>query len=247
MKQNLLVCDWDFFFQEKSQDPKQWMLYDWGHNENNSLFMEALWVIRAADFDYNNIPRPRMSNEWTDFWERFDIDDDAVLYYGDSNRLALRPEVRESAGILTDQVWLYDAHHDSGYKGTIEDLTDEEGNSHFTCENWMVGYQMLGAELHVRYPNWKTWAFEDEPDTLVPVDRCFDNELPNDVHFDTIFVCRSGAWTPPWCDHDFEDFITDAPVNELVGLEDCSPRDWDEDAVKAMVASYEQLKRIGQE
>lgn len=242
MPQNLLVIDWDYFFEEKTQDPKQWFLYDWGHSENNALFSGPIWVIRAADFDTSNIPRPRMNNEWTDWWGRFDIDEDAVLYYGDSNVLALRDEVRHAAAARTAQVWLYDAHHDSGYNNT-RDLEDIAKTLRFTCEDWMVGYRMIDrAELHVRYPTWKTWAMDGEPEPLVPVDRCYDNGLPNDVHFDTVFVCRSGAWTPPWCDHDFEDFITDAPVNELYALEDCQPREWNEDEVKAVVAAHKQLR-----
>jgi len=244
MTQNLLVVDFDFFFPELSHDPKLWMYYDWGHAENNSLFYGALWVVRAADFDRNNIPRPKVNDDWMHFWERFDIDESAVLYYADSNRFALHEEVRRSAADTTGQVWLYDAHHDSGYQGTVEGLTDDEGTSHFSCEDWMVGYHMLDAELHVRYPTWKTWAFEAEPEMLIDVNRCFDNGLPNDVHFDTVFVCRSGAWTPPWCDHDFEDFITDAPVNELYELEECQPREWDEGAVKALILAYEQARRL---
>jgi hypothetical protein len=231
------------FFEEKSHDPEQWGLYDWGHSEANSLFLGPVWIIRAAAFDHNNVPRPRMNNEWMHFWERFDIDEDAVLYYADSNVKALTPEVRSAAAARTAQVWLYDAHHDSGYREN-RDLKDVMKTLQFSCEDWMVGYHLFHqSELHVRYPTWKTWAMDGEPEPLVPVDRCFDNGLPNDVHFDTVFVCRSGAWTPPWCDRDFEDFITDAPVDELYELEECQPREWDEGAVKTNVALLDQVYR----
>jgi hypothetical protein len=242
MTQNLLVVDWDYFFPTQEPWGKQWELWDWGHSEGSSIYFGPIWGIRAAEFDRAGVPRPMLNKEWIDWWERFNISEDAVLYYADSNVQAFNQEVRESVG-RDPQVWLYDAHHDSGY-GENRDIKQIIRDNKVTCEDWMVGYRLNHqAELHVRYPTWKTWAMDKEPEPLVPVDRTFDNGLPNDVRFDTVFVCRSGAWVPPWCDHDFMDFITDAPVNELYELSECQPRDWNEDDVKRLVVATDELQR----
>jgi hypothetical protein len=243
--QNLLVVDFDYFFPIKQGDE----LYDWSHSETMGFMLTGVWVIRAAQFDRAGVTRPRMNNEWIDWWERFKISDDATLYYGDSNVLALREEVRHSAAHRTAQVWLFDAHHDSGYREN-RDLAAIMKDLTFSCEDWMVGYKLLNqSELHVRYPDWKAWAMTAEPKPLVEVDRqvhTIDNHP--DVVFDTVFVCRSGGWTPPWCDHDFTDFITDAPVNELYELGECEPRDWDEEQVKRLViAETELIRRVEEE
>lgn len=240
--QNLLVVDWDYFFPELTQDPKVWMLYDWGHAETSSIYFGPIWVIRAAAFDEAGVPRPRMNDEWTDFWGRFDIDPEATLYYTDSNVGAFSPEVRHATAERTGQVWLYDAHHDSGYAEN-RDLDKILKDDKVTCEDWMVAYRLMHqAELHVRYPTWKTWAMDLEPEPLVPVDRAFDDGAANPVHFDAVFVCRSGAWVPPWCDYDFQDFITDAPVNELYEIDECEPRDWDEQAVEDLVKAQRSIR-----
>ena len=65
------------------------------------------------------------------------------------------------------------------------------------------------TELHHRYPVWRTAAFELEPEPVVPVDRAFDDGTVPPVVFDAVFVCRSGAWVPPWHDQAFIDFVND--------------------------------------
>jgi hypothetical protein len=242
MTQNLLVVDWDYFFPVKHPNEDPDFLYDWSHSESLPFFREAVWQIRAATFDRAGVPRPVMNKDWIDFWDRFDISDDATLYYGDSNVLALREEVRRSTGERTAQVWLYDAHHDCGYE---RDLTDMARSLTFTCEDWMIGYRLIDqAQLHVRYPDWKPWAMKKEPQPQVAVDRAVNREGNGPaITFDTVFVCRSGAWVPPWADHDFQDFVTDAPVNEIYELEDCQPRDWDEDFVQRLAAAETELMK----
>jgi len=239
-KQRLLVVDWDFFFPEKTQDPEQWQLYDWGHQES-SLFLGPIWTIRAEAFDYHGIPRPGMTDERFGFWDRFKIADDAMLYYADSNMYAIDQQVRFSASEFgTGTVWLYDAHHDSGYGRSIADVR-RTGN--VSCEDWMMGYRLFDkAALHVRYPRWKTWAFDLEHKPSISVDRAFDDGKANKTRFDTVFVCRSGAWTPPWCDWDFQAFIDAAPVNDTIEIGDCQPREWDEDNVKALLIQRRQVE-----
>lgn len=49
-----------------------------------------------------------------------------------------------------------------------------------------------------------------------------DDGDPIAEEFDTVFVCRSGAWVPPWCDGQFEEFLDAAPF-EIIWL-DSEPR-----------------------
>jgi hypothetical protein len=232
---NLLVVDWDSFFPELTQDPKMWGLYDWGHAET-WLYKGPIWSSRAVGFLMNDLPLPGMNEDWKTFWDRFDIDA-GVLHYADSNVYAMADELW-FPGEPPDQVWLYDAHHDSGYG----DRADKKPGV-VSCEDWMVAYGEAGSELHMRYPTWKTWAMELEPEPWVEVDRAFDDGQPNPVKFDSVFVCRSGAWTPPWCDLDFERFLYSAPVDEIYELDECEPRAWDTDAVQRELATTRELLR----
>jgi len=238
---NLLVVDWDYFFPSPEGKPnpttEEFFLYDWGHSEAwHPALGAALWVNRANVFDMNNLPRPVMNDEWREFWDRFDIDEDAVLYFADSNSQAYHHFVRESvdeAGPST--VWLYDAHHDSGYGKPLEKIKEDQRVS---CEDWMCAYHLDGAELHVRYPRWKYWAM-DEQDPSIPLDRQIDDGEPVPVKFDVIFLCRSGSWVPPWCDNLFVEFYQAAPVAEFYELAECEPREWDE----TLVAEHAEVQR----
>lgn len=242
--QNLLVVDWDYFFPTPEGDPaatiEQMFMYDWGHSEKGGMG-DILWSIRAAQFDRAGWPRPRMNTEWHDFWDRFDIDEDATLYFANSNALAANDEVRHSLAPRTGAVWLYDAHHDSGYGSrTVEEIRDE---GRVYCDDWMIGYQLFDqSELHVRYPRWKPWAMDVEMGPDIEVDRQVDDGAPNPLLFHAVFVCRSDSWVPSWCDEDFQDFIESChTVNELYCLDDKAhePRPWNEDDVKLHIESQE--------
>ena len=68
----------------------------------------------------------------------------------------------------------------------------------------MLGYSAQCRELHVRYPRWRTRVSTVEPDSPIEVHRAFDDVSNGpECVFDTVFVCRSGSWAPPWCDDDF--------------------------------------------
>lgn len=241
----LLCVDWDSFFADKlgSNDP-DWGLYDWGHAESD-FFIHALWSNRAMGFVMNGLPLPETTGEERTFWPRFRFDADAKLYFAESNASAVHPDLLGEEDVYS-QVWLYDAHHDSGYrrKGqTVRSLTQA---GQWSCEDWMVLYKYLGASCHVRYPTWKTWAFDVEPKPLVPVDRKFDDggEPRNGrspISFDRIFVCRSGAWVPSWLDDRFEQFLRDCPVQDQTGLHGpLPPREFSMDQVRREMEQYRQ-------
>ena len=206
---NLLVIDWDFFFPTGEHDVETAALWDWGHSEEGmaALYLGIVWTTRAADFIRRGIALPDTSGEEAMFWSRFTFAPNAKLYYGESNVLAYHKTVRRGWN-LNSQVWLFDAHHDSGgYRYTLAQTLKRKT---LTCEDWMVGY--AATDLHMRYPRWKAWGLTEEPDPIVRVDRRVDDGADVPVVFDRVFVCRSGAWVPPWLDQKFWAFIASAPV-----------------------------------
>jgi len=247
--QNVLVVDWDYFFPTPEGNPdestmrEQIEFFDWGHSEQS--IGDWIWSVRAANFDKRNHPRPQMNDEWKTFWDRFNIDEDATLYYANSNSQAANDMVAHSLAERTAVLWLYDAHHDSGYGArTIEEIR-ESGRVY--CDDWMVGYHLFEqSELHVRYPRWKSWAAETEGGPDLPeevIDRQVDDGLPNPTLFHAVFVCRSDGWVPPWCDEQFWEFISSChTVNELYSLDEKAdnPRPWSEAQVAQHIEAEKQ-------
>ena len=230
---NLLVVDWDYFFPEEgpSSGSPHWFLYDWGHNEMSSFFYDGIWVGRAAAFERAGVPRPMTTGEERGFWARFNIARTATLFYAESNVAVVNRKVYGNTRVKN--LWLYDAHHDSGYKLTLEQIIKAQN---VTCEDWTAYFHLKhGTRLHMRYPRWRAWALESEPAPVVPIDRQADDGGSPSIRFDRVFVCRSGAWTPPWLDAAFETFIQAAPVARrrmLDGdLHPVAPRKWDEEWV----------------
>lgn len=222
---NLLSVDWDYFFEHKggTADP-DWHLYDWGH-QDTGFFRDALWGTRASTFIANGRALPGTTGEEADFWKRFTFKKGAKLYLADSHACAASNEVcgRSRRAALArwtwGQVWNYDAHHDAGYaKGQVFKAATE---GRWGCDDWMGLYSCFTHDLHVRYPRWAAWKLEAEPEPDCAVNREVDDGLsPTEpdgtpVVFDSVFVCRSGAWVPPWLDEDFARFVMRCPVNPV--------------------------------
>ena len=254
----LLVVDFDFFFPNLNGSGKKgWELYDWAHREAPFFIDGPVWNMRATAFMMRGMELPGLSGEQRQFWSRFKFDPDAALYIADSNSMAASNELFDGVDRFSE-VWLYDAHHDCGYPpqgraellGTSEQrmkcITDTLAESTYSCENWMLLHWGLGSKLHVRYPSWMSdWAEPEEDDMILPiefVDRRVDSpENRPDVVFDRVFVCRSGAWVPPWCDRGFLKFIKNAPRSmPLHWLDDKSqePRAFSVEECQQMIAAW---------
>lgn len=247
---NLLTVDFDYFFPMPAPDDyDNWQLYDWGQKEA-SFFIGPIWTIRASGFLRAGMELPTVNDEWRTFSERFTFSDEfTTLYVGESHVSA--------AGLLHegfDAIWLYDAHHDAGYQGAeqVAKIREEE---QVDCENWMIAYHLWGGvepeDMHVRYPRWKTWALDPdsgEPEPAIPVDRKMDDGQDNEVVFDGLYICRSGAWTPPWCDDQFDQFCltwgADEISDELAELTNdagLAPREFDVAEAQAHVDQMNEL------
>lgn len=206
---NLLAIDFDFFFENPLDGGEsrggESFLYDWGHQEN-SFMIEHMWGPRSYGFLRNDLPLPMVNDDWKTFLSRFQFSPDARSYISESNLEA--GLIDPQHGGAFEQVWLYDAHHDSGYRQQTLKQWTKRGI--ISCEDWMMLRYAQGSELHVRYPQWKV-GWDHEPEPSVPVDRKPDDLTSPDVVFDTVHLCRSGAWVPAWCDVEFFALTTMLP------------------------------------
>lgn len=191
--------------QPKDRDAKTLWFYDWGHNEA-PFYVGQVWDVRAAAFMGADMPLPQAQVEPHEFWGRFRFDPGARLYLADSHSLASNAMVLEGV----DKIWNFDAHHDCGYRPGED--ADNLAMGRVGCSNWgLYAHLVQGAKFVQRYPRWKTRAFEAEQAPSW-VEARFED--PNEVTrtFDRVFVCRSSAWVPPWCDEAFEEFWQACPV-----------------------------------
>jgi hypothetical protein len=218
---NLLVIDYDFWFPNPLEagtvrDWEEMSLYDWGHAETAIFLSNTLWTVRAGQFLQNGLPLPQVTvpeGGWAEFWKRFRFSDDAYLEYADSNMYAGQMTPGEGQGPW-ESIVLFDAHHDSGYNIDSVETWLERGR--YSCEDWMVYQHVLGCDdLTVRYPTWKPAGPEERLPDGMPTKQMVDDGQPLDTVFDAVFICRSGAWVPPWCDRGFLDLVNACPVDGL--------------------------------
>jgi len=241
---NLLAIDWDYFFpspMEGSPTTGHDMFFDWGHYEN-AFMIERVWPHRAVAFVGNDLPLPMVNDEWKSFLSRFQFTDDVVSYYSESNMLA--GGLTSPDGQPFESVWLFDAHHDSGYHPTT--LAEWQATGRYSCEDWMLMHAQDGSELHVRHPRWMSdWSQPSVKDVKVDIDR--DDFGSLDVVFDTIHLCRSGAWVPPWCDEQFFEFTEALPGDvEEIGSYAVVPREFDMENVRKMLAERQKIMAMAE-
>ncbi|MBF6085188.1 hypothetical protein IU485_27830 [Nocardia cyriacigeorgica] len=216
----LLVVDWDYFFPNPAmmhEVTDVTAMYDWGQREALFLIHE-IWQSRATTFWAHDLELP-LCRGYEGFWDRFDLSQAGLMLTCDSNSVAgaVPPSLTGLEAEGWDEVWLFDAHHDCGYS---EAQAQMFGAGQYDCGMWMMVHQQRGSRLHVRYPQWRASAdgstFEDvESPPLVEVDRQLDDGQVFDQPWDAVVVCRSGAWVPSWCDHQFDEFIEAAPLSAL--------------------------------
>jgi hypothetical protein len=227
----LLVVDFDYFFPNLSEAGADHLgLFDWGHAEIPLYRDGPIWQIRAAQFLCRGLPLPRCETGYREFWRRFRLAAGTPLWIADSNAYAA------TLGFDRQwrQVWLYDAHHDSGYQ---QSFPHYQTSLQISCEDWTYPLHAAGASIHVRYPPWRHRALELDGAPLIPVDRAIDDRRLNPRIFEGVFVCRSGAWVPAWCDDQWQQFLDACPIPEHRRhvLEDqplATPR-WGPDRVRA--------------
>lgn len=215
----ILSVDWDFFFEDHDGNIEHphTHLYDWSHRESSLFILGGLWYIRASGFMQYGLPLPGMNGEQHDFWQRFRFRPRAGLMIAESHSTMLSlwryvTRVRRCTGHELSVV-SYDAHHDAGYNISLSELSRRKA---IDCGQWVAIYGLAGTQVEVVYPRWKKWAFDLEPAPTVAVSRRFDDGASDPEPFDYVFICRSGAWVPPWTDDAWQPFIDACPARRLI-------------------------------
>jgi hypothetical protein len=244
-----LTIDWDYFFPVVELVPGKglpdyWDFYDWGHSEHQRIFHEIIWPHRASAFLRAGLELPMTSGLEQTFWQRVDVSE-AVLYISDSH-------VQMADSLILDapiaEIVSIDAHHDGGYVGEAIPWKELEKWEQVDCANWTFAHAMRGRKIQVRYPQWRYYAKELEPSVGIPSHLA--QVVDDDSHlgkFGLVHICRSPAWTPPWLDQAFEEFVKASGVTDQYELEYSGPRQFDMNDVLAHVKQLNELEASGRE
>jgi len=208
----VLSIDFDFWV----PDPLE---LDMGHREAK-FFIDAMWGLRAGQalargVDLREVMKVESSNGLLP----------STLLSALKGHLAspqkLKIAIAESHASLyyflegeTDiEMVNLDAHHDCGYQIAADKLPDCEVD----CGNWAGKLVMEGrVKKHIQvFPTWKrdsdkyggeAWEFMKGGHPLASKARCLIGWKPSVLEgfkFTHVFLCRSGAWVPPWADPAF--------------------------------------------
>ena len=213
---NIISLDFDFWVDLLNADH-----HDWGAREA-PFFINDIWPIRAISSLTCGV----------DLREECKIAKDEphpsrfANILQDHNLQVKQIAVAESHSI--GYSWLkrlknlhiihIDAHHDLGY--TQIDHRRPMRLANIDCGNWLLALTQLGCvkKITIIYPKWRLrhdneWeescvrVVEAAGDTELEVHFGLVEHLPMDLNIRKMLVCRSGAWSPPWLDGDFQDLV----------------------------------------
>lgn len=205
MKNNtLLTVDWDFFVPED-------MMMDMGHAESK-LFIHEMWNIRAAqyvarDIDVKTLIKTTGQEKtfWADIAKKCIIGADVPVFISESHLQAYELATQYDV----ENILSFDAHADLGYHG----FKELENTLTIDCGNWL-GVQAVGEgrrtiivwpdHTHEKKARFKEILNATDAQITTIKDFLKKRQL---FRVAAIHVCRSGAWTPPWLDDDFETFV----------------------------------------
>ncbi|MBD3387415.1 MAG: hypothetical protein GF414_00540 [Candidatus Altiarchaeales archaeon] len=238
MVKRILSVDFDYFYPDSAP-------YDWGHSENYSpVLANMLWHARAGNVnlmtgdDALESYRPSVP---TNFWSRV-LKNKPRAYIADSH-VEIWDLFEDQPG-SSNVVVSYDAHHDCGYG--IKTPEDALKISSVDCGSWGLMGKVTGRirSLQLYYPAWRKKA----PETLSEVHGIFDvpaqtkYALPAKPEaFDLVFICRSGAWTPPWYDEEFFKFVESSGLEYEAMDEVEEPRSPDMVQAKHLAKEYRKM------
>lgn len=221
MKKCLLTVDWDYFIATK-------LTHITSYAENRQNIMQTWYKLY---FEYKNkhidIKKLfRLGEEVNTFWEdiktNLKIKKDIPLIITESHIDAYEAAQRFEC----DSVYLVDAHSDLGYGG-IQAL-----NFEVNCANWlgMLLKDEVIDEAKILYSPYTHEEVADFKEITNLYGACFVKQEeflhPEEaLEIEAVHICRSGPWTPPWYDYQFDYFCNEAGgrlINEPPAI-----REWD--------------------
>lgn len=217
MEKCLLSIDWDYFIY--TQD-------SWGTYLENNRSLIDLWYKRyiQAKARGEDIQKAfQLSSEFETFWNKikkcFKFEKNIKAYVSDSHALSYRIAKENNC----TAVYLFDSHADLGYGG-LSSL-----NFEVNCSNWL-GKLLKDKQIKEANIFYSPYTAE-KPEYFKPMNSIYNirycgfNDLGKCIVVSAIHICRSGAWTPPWLDNKFTQFIGTLGIPyEIVN---CQERKWD--------------------
>jgi hypothetical protein len=221
-----LSVDWDYFCRQ----PKAW----WHNGTSEKLGANPItWTVRATlSRIYGTEIRPETALSHASplpgrFWQALErlglrLDKVKVIRVAESHKDAYGVfRGRDTANV---KLVHFDAHHDLLYTSGFAMESVVKGK--VDCGNWHLLTLLRYPKLRsvIIYPRWKGWSEwqktlrvlrevgpKGEEAIRLIKRQTRANVWPNvklpmgDV--EKIFICRSGAWTPPWHDKAFIRFV----------------------------------------
>ncbi|MED3763659.1 arginase [Ureibacillus terrenus] len=196
----LLSIDWDYFISAENHEVVS--------SIENKRTINDLWYKKyfqyksyGEDFEKSFVLSEETDNFWDKIKQFFRWNQDVGIYVSDSHALSYK--IAEKFGV--DEVYLFDAHSDLGYGG-LASLEFE-----VNCANWLgklLQNQIINKAKIIYSPFTK-----EAPEFFKDMIKAFDVEFINfedlrkDIKTNVIHICRSGAWSPPWFDGKFIEFV----------------------------------------
>lgn len=212
---SLLSIDWDYFVLSSNM-PIESMI----ESKKNVV---DLWYKRflqgKGESIYNSF---QLSNKVNNFWDNikhhFRLNDDVKIYVSDSHSLSYELAKK----FHCHEVYLFDAHSDLGYSGS------SSFKFGVNCANWL-GFLLknqLIQQAHIVYSPFT----KEKPQMFNQMIKKYNVEftswkdLKDDIDVPVIHICRSGAWTPPWLDSKFYQFVRG--LRKPYKVVNCPKREW---------------------
>lgn len=217
----LLSIDWDYFIPIK----KEWT----GSYIENRRNIIGLWYkryIKGEQCGENIEKYLYVDKEAKEFWKNikklFSFTTSMPVYISESHKISY--EIAKKYNCT--EVISFDAHSDLGYGG-VQSL-DYEVN----CANWLGKLLKEGSvkKAKIIYSKYTMECKEEFEEITNKYDVQFkkfkcnfnNNNIKRDIS--AIHICRSGAWTPPWLDDKFFEFVK--RCNFSYKNIDCNKREW---------------------
>lgn len=213
MKTIWLTVDWDFFQEERPE-------WDWSHAERGKMFSELVWPTRVfvGKEDIRPVTHPnRHLPGHAQFWRllaRADFNATQEIAVADSHATAWPYFHKLAAEGVPDELWNFDAHHDLGYT-RLQTLRAWSAEEKAEAGSW--AFLLLKKFRKLRYkhirPRWRSLTAEPTPwtgETSVAkrVMRTSVTDFAAEpVRVTGLFIAKSEAWSPPWNDGYFTEFL----------------------------------------
>lgn len=203
--------------------------FDWGHSESwHPSLQSIVWDSRYEAFLSAGVDPAKICDAHLEkgtvsvdefvamLSSRFNLTGSHNFSFADSHAHGYSA-LRESFYGEPIEVVHFDAHADLGYSTDV--INKEKDKGVLDCGSWLYHSIDMGivSKATIVYPDWRELnEFKDSDGDWSPPSHIKDLESGGVVSFhswsdwletpaqaheiDTVFACRSSAWTPPWLD-----------------------------------------------